>query len=89
MSQDHDTTQMPTDATEPPSDTPQRNGDSPDEHTAADVRHGDVEHPATKEDHENPLVTEGDIAADYLELSLIHISEPTRREWLSRMPSSA
>ena len=22
-------------------------------------------------------------------LSLIHISEPTRREWLSRMPSSA
>ena len=27
-------------------------------------------------------------AAD-LRLSLIHISEPTRREWLSRMPSSA
>ena len=26
-------------------------------------------------------------AAQYL--SLIHISEPTRREWLSRMPSSA
>ena len=24
-----------------------------------------------------------------LKLSLIHISEPTRREWLSRMPSSA
>ena len=24
-----------------------------------------------------------------LNLSLIHISEPTRREWLSRMPSSA
>ena len=24
-----------------------------------------------------------------LYLSLIHISEPTRREWLSRMPSSA
>ena len=24
-----------------------------------------------------------------LTLSLIHISEPTRREWLSRMPSSA
>ena len=24
-----------------------------------------------------------------LALSLIHISEPTRREWLSRMPSSA
>ena len=24
-----------------------------------------------------------------LDLSLIHISEPTRREWLSRMPSSA
>ena len=24
-----------------------------------------------------------------LRLSLIHISEPTRREWLSRMPSSA
>ena len=26
--------------------------------------------------------------ADF-DLSLIHISEPTRREWLSRMPSSA
>ena len=26
---------------------------------------------------------------DQLDLSLIHISEPTRREWLSRMPSSA
>ena len=26
---------------------------------------------------------------DSLDLSLIHISEPTRREWLSRMPSSA
>ena len=25
----------------------------------------------------------------YSHLSLIHISEPTRREWLSRMPSSA
>ena len=25
----------------------------------------------------------------HLRLSLIHISEPTRREWLSRMPSSA
>ena len=25
----------------------------------------------------------------YYGLSLIHISEPTRREWLSRMPSSA
>ena len=25
----------------------------------------------------------------HLDLSLIHISEPTRREWLSRMPSSA
>ena len=24
-----------------------------------------------------------------VQLSLIHISEPTRREWLSRMPSSA
>ena len=24
-----------------------------------------------------------------MNLSLIHISEPTRREWLSRMPSSA
>lgn len=67
MSQDHGTTQMSTDVTESPSDTPQRNVDSPDEHTAADARHGDVEHPATEEDHENPLVTEGDIAADYLE----------------------
>ena len=26
---------------------------------------------------------------DVYHLSLIHISEPTRREWLSRMPSSA
>ena len=26
---------------------------------------------------------------EFLLLSLIHISEPTRREWLSRMPSSA
>ena len=26
---------------------------------------------------------------EYKYLSLIHISEPTRREWLSRMPSSA
>ena len=55
MSQDHDTTQMPTDVTEPHSDTPLRSVDSPDEHAAAE------------EDHENPLVTEGDIAADYLE----------------------
>ena len=30
---------------------------------------------------QNPLEVE--------RLSLIHISEPTRREWLSRMPSSA
>jgi len=58
---------MPTDVTEPPSETPQRNDDSTDERTEADVRHEDVEHPATEEDHENPLVTEGDIAADYLE----------------------
>ena len=28
-------------------------------------------------------------ALTILTLSLIHISEPTRREWLSRMPSSA
>ena len=28
-------------------------------------------------------------AGAVLDLSLIHISEPTRREWLSRMPSSA
>ena len=27
--------------------------------------------------------------ASVMDLSLIHISEPTRREWLSRMPSSA
>jgi len=67
MSQDHGTTQLPTDATEPHSDTPLRSVDSPDEHAAADARHEDVEHPATEEDHENPLVTEGDIAADYLE----------------------
>ena len=30
----------------------------------------------------------GELNASY-NLSLIHISEPTRREWLSRMPSSA
>ena len=30
-----------------------------------------------------------DKAVEELLLSLIHISEPTRREWLSRMPSSA
>ena len=35
----------------------------------------------------HPRVHSG-ILAD-LRLSLIHISEPTRREWLSRMPSSA
>ena len=29
------------------------------------------------------------VLAGTLALSLIHISEPTRREWLSRMPSSA
>ena len=34
---------------------------------------------------ERPVAERG---AD-LRLSLIHISEPTRREWLSRMPSSA
>jgi len=58
---------MSTDVTEPPSETPQRNDDSTDERTEADARHEDVEPPATEEDHENPLVTEGDIAADYLE----------------------
>jgi len=58
---------MSTDVTEPPSETPQRNDDSTDERTEADARHEDVEHPATEEDHENPRVTEGDIAADYLE----------------------
>ena len=35
-----------------------------------------------------PALLLGLIAA-HLALSLIHISEPTRREWLSRMPSSA
>ena len=29
------------------------------------------------------------VAPGVTTLSLIHISEPTRREWLSRMPSSA
>ena len=29
------------------------------------------------------------LADEDIDLSLIHISEPTRREWLSRMPSSA
>ena len=33
-------------------------------------------------------VTKTASVAEY-QLSLIHISEPTRREWLSRMPSSA
>ena len=32
------------------------------------------------------LAEQADVIA---RLSLIHISEPTRREWLSRMPSSA
>ena len=31
----------------------------------------------------------GNQMQQYALLSLIHISEPTRREWLSRMPSSA
>ena len=31
----------------------------------------------------------GCLIGNILGLSLIHISEPTRREWLSRMPSSA
>ena len=30
-----------------------------------------------------------DVVSKEMYLSLIHISEPTRREWLSRMPSSA
>ena len=29
------------------------------------------------------------VRVEEVDLSLIHISEPTRREWLSRMPSSA
>ena len=42
----------------------------------------------------NALTAEAQSAAEQeslelLTLSLIHISEPTRREWLSRMPSSA
>ena len=43
-----------------------------------------------------PVINENDTVAtheirfgDNDRLSLIHISEPTRREWLSRMPSSA
>ena len=32
---------------------------------------------------------EADLLVNEAKLSLIHISEPTRREWLSRMPSSA
>ena len=44
--------------------------------------------------YENVKPNEGHKALARLEeigilLSLIHISEPTRREWLSRMPSSA
>ena len=35
------------------------------------------------------LAVKGSRAKVALALSLIHISEPTRREWLSRMPSSA
>ena len=36
-------------------------------------------------------ITEEDVkdVEEIIDLSLIHISEPTRREWLSRMPSSA
>ena len=33
--------------------------------------------------------TSGSTVRNLVGLSLIHISEPTRREWLSRMPSSA
>ena len=53
-------------------------------------------------DKDKGLVKESEVIADggrfaanssgeltLVELSLIHISEPTRREWLSRMPSSA
>ena len=41
-----------------------------------------------------PINTSGDFDIEkqkeiVKKLSLIHISEPTRREWLSRMPSSA
>ena len=36
--------------------------------------------------HKNMSIEE---QAREVDLSLIHISEPTRREWLSRMPSSA
>ena len=45
--------------------------------------------------HVEPLTSFGRTVADRVQeqlgeyLSLIHISEPTRREWLSRMPSSA
>ena len=45
------------------------------------------ERPADKQmqaDQKHALFKEADS-----DLSLIHISEPTRREWLSRMPSSA
>ena len=34
------------------------------------------------------LIDKG-LSHNNIDLSLIHISEPTRREWLSRMPSSA
>ena len=39
-----------------------------------------------------PVLAQAGLFGMHLEgygLSLIHISEPTRREWLSRMPSSA
>ena len=43
-----------------------------------------------KEDiNQNYSSTEITIHTPHEILSLIHISEPTRREWLSRMPSSA
>ena len=39
------------------------------------------------DDKADVLVRAGKLVV--IDLSLIHISEPTRREWLSRMPSSA
>ena len=37
--------------------------------------------------YEGPMTYQ--LNLDIQDLSLIHISEPTRREWLSRIPSSA
>ena len=55
------------------------------------ISHSNQVSHSVKKQTENPAPKNGIgtwIGKD-INLSLIHISEPTRREWLSRMPSSA